>query len=682
MSSFGISGTNAHVIIEEPPTPENASTNESPVVAELPVVPLLLSARSDRALRAQAERWRAHLDKYPDITTLDAAYNAARGRAHLDHRAVVCERDRDAVLEGLGAVAQGEPHDHVAHGVAAHGPLAFVFPGQGAQWRGMGLELWDTSPTFGASMESCADALSEFVDWSLRTELAGPLKRVDVVQPALFAVMVSLAALWRAHGVEPSAVVGHSQGEIAAAHVAGALTLEDAARVVSLRSRAIADELAGHGGMASLALSASEAEDRIAAWRGELSVAAINGDRSTVVSGDVQALEALLAECERDDVRAQRIAVDYASHSEHVDRIGERLIGELGCIRPEVEQIPFFSTVTGTPVAGRDLDAHYWQQSLRRPVQFVRATRALSAEGISAFIEVSPHPVLTYGLRESCPETSAIGTLRREDGGFTRFTQSLAEAHVHGVDVDWKTLVNGGKPVALPTYPFERRRYWTVRKSAVGDTTVSSLNDFGQPLQTALASSGGASFPERITRSPLNQREALALDLVRTQAAAVLGHPSAAAIKTHQSFKDVGFSSLSAVTLQERLSRITDLRLPPTVVFDYPTPVLLARHLVGLLTREHTLAANSSVSGSDELDKLESIVSMIEGNYDGGERAEMRLRHVVRRLQTHLAGKAASRPPTGVSVDDIEDASDQEIFRLIDEGFGMPETLTEGGHAS
>ncbi|WP_344266985.1 acyltransferase domain-containing protein, partial [Streptomyces sodiiphilus] len=247
----------------------------------------------------------------------------------------------------------------------------FVFPGQGSQWVGMAVGLLDSSPVFAGRLGECEGALSGFVDWSVSEVLRGvegapSLERVDVVQPVLWAVMVSLAEVWRACGVVPSAVVGHSQGEIAAAVVAGGLSLEDGARVAALRSLAIARGLAGRGGMLSVSLPVGEVRERIGAWGGRVSLAAVNGPGSVVVSGDPGALREVLAGCEAEGVRAKLIPVDYASHSAHVEAIREELLEVLGPVRPRSGDVPFRSTVTGEVMDTAGLDAEYWYTNLRR----------------------------------------------------------------------------------------------------------------------------------------------------------------------------------------------------------------------------------------------------------------------------------------------------------------------------
>ncbi|KIF78537.1 hypothetical protein QR77_03210, partial [Streptomyces sp. 150FB] len=329
--------------------------------------------------------------------------------------------------------------------------------------------LLDTSPVFARAMADCAEALAPFVDWSLYDVVddAAALERVDVVQPVLWAVMVSLAALWRSYGVEPAAAVGHSQGEIAVACVVGALTLDDGARVVALRSRAIAESLSGLGGMVALPLSEPDAAELLAGHGNGLSLAAVNGPASTVVSGESAAVEDLLAACETAGVRARRIPVDYASHSARVEAIRDRLLADLAPVSPRPSSVPVYSSVTGELIDTSTWDAAYWYRNLRETVRFDAASRAMADAGATVLLEVSPHPVLVSALQETLdaggpahPGRTAVGTLRREDGGPRRFLLALSHLHAYGVDVDWEAVFPGARAVDLPTYAFRRGRFW------------------------------------------------------------------------------------------------------------------------------------------------------------------------------------------------------------------------------
>ncbi|WP_449344031.1 type I polyketide synthase [Streptomyces pactum] len=465
VSAFGMGGTNAHVILEQPEPATDADEPGEGTPAEPGVLPWIVSGRTGPALLAQAERLRAHLAARPDAAPRDVAASLATTRAHLEHRAVVIGADRDALLAGLAGLARDEESAGVVRGTAAPGgdrPV-FVFPGQGAQWVGMARELMEAAPVFAESMERCGRALAPFVDWDFRAELGGSLVRVDVVQPLSWAVMVSLAELWRSYGVEPAAVVGHSQGEIAAAVVAGALSVEDGARVVALRSRVIGERLAGRGGMVSLGLSRAETLRRIEGFGGRVSVAAVNGASSTVVAGEPDALDELVAACEAEEIRARRIPVDYASHSPQVESIREELLEVLDGISPVASRVPFYSTVEAEPVDTTGLDAAYWVRNLRQEVRFEAAVERLLADGFGLFVECSAHPVLVMSVQETADPgvpVAAVGSLRRDDGGLDRFLASLAEAWTRGAPVDWTPLFPGARRVDLPTYAFQRTRYW------------------------------------------------------------------------------------------------------------------------------------------------------------------------------------------------------------------------------
>ncbi|MCQ8195508.1 acyltransferase domain-containing protein, partial [Streptomyces sp. RCU064] len=501
VSSFGVSGTNAHVILEQGPTESDAAT-DAPSEPN-GVVPWVVSARSDAGLRDQAARLLSMVGEEAGPAPVDVGLSLVTTRAVFDRRAVVLGADRTALVSGLTALAQGREATGVVRGVATGSSdrVAFVFPGQGAQWVGMAAGLLDSSPVFAERVAECAAALAPFVDWSLAEVLSDPaaLERVDVVQPVLWAVMVSLAELWRSYGVEPAAVIGHSQGEIAAACVAGALSLEDAAKVVALRSKALR-ALSGLGGMVSVSLPVERVRERLAVWGERLSVAAVNGPSAVVVSGDADALDELLAACEADEVRARRIPVDYASHCAHVEAIEDELQQTLAGIAPRPSSVPFYSTVTAGVLDTRELNAGYWYRNLRRTVRFDETVRALLTDGFDTFIEASAHPVLTMGVEQTAQDhgthITAVGSLRRDEGGLDRFATSLAEAYVGGAAVDWAAMFagTGARRVDLPTYAFQHQRYWVEPSAVAGDVSLAGLTSADHPLlgaATALPDSNG-----------------------------------------------------------------------------------------------------------------------------------------------------------------------------------------------
>ena len=410
-----------------------------------------------------------------------------------------------------------------------------MFPGQGAQWSGMAVGLLESSSFFADRIAECSGALAPFVDWRLEDVLLGApgapgLDRVDVVQPVLFGVMVALAELWRECGVVADAVIGHSQGEIAAAHVAGALSLQDASRVVAVRSRALA-ALSGLGGMVSVALGVGELESMLGSLGERVSVAAINGPAATVVSGESVALEELLERCEQQGVRARKIPVDYAAHSPQVQEIRDELLAGCESVSPQSGSVPFYSTTVAGLLDGASLDGDYWYRNLRERVQFERVVGMLAQERYDTFIEVSPHPVLTVGVQDTLDEVSGgpgagpaaaagslaggsagsgsgsvvgvLGSLRRGEGGPDRFVRSLAEAWVHGVSVDWVKVL-GGSTVELPdlpTYAFQRQRYW-LDVSPVADVVSVGQAAAVHPLlgaEVGLAGEAGWLFTGRLS---------------------------------------------------------------------------------------------------------------------------------------------------------------------------------------
>ncbi|MCM6778879.1 SDR family NAD(P)-dependent oxidoreductase [Nocardia sp. CDC159] len=491
VSSFGVSGTNAHVILEQPPEPVPPDAAEAVAPFSGGPTVWVLSAKSAAALVEQARRLRAHLLDRPDLDPVDIAAALVRTRAVLTHRAVVIGADRAELLSGLDAVIEDRREDDVVTGQAdRRDGIGFVFPGAGGQWDEMARELLDTAPVFAERIAECAKAFEPHLDWSLTEALRGApsLDRVDVVQPVLFSMMVSLAALWESFGVRPDGVIGHSQGEIAAAYVAGALSLEDAARIVATRSRMIADRVTGGGALLSIVDSAEAVRTVLAEFDGDVSVAAVNGPRSVVVAGERDAL----ARLERHLARAGTMrwlvdGVEFVAHSSAMDVLREPLIAALRPVRARIAAVSFYSTVTGAALDTATLDGEYWYRNLRDPVLYEPALRALLAAGNEVTIEVGPHPLLTLGTEETVSDmgirVAVLGSLRRGDGGARRMLRSLAQVFVAGVTVDWTVLFAGraGRWVDLPTYPFEHQRFWAVGEHT-GDVRTMGLATGGHPL--------------------------------------------------------------------------------------------------------------------------------------------------------------------------------------------------------
>ncbi|EIV94779.1 polyketide synthase family protein, partial [Frankia sp. QA3] len=595
VSAFGISGTNAHLILEQGPIPTIGDAAAGPAPAspdtaarDLPArdiaardiaaretaaretaaretapaatapddtaaeddaagrdpavrgraLPWVLSARTAEALGGQAARLGAFVDAHPGLVPVDVGRALATTRAALEYRAVVVAEDPAGFRAGLAALATGSGQPAEAAGVDVIAGVAtpdgattgarivrgvadttattvFVFPGAGTAWPAMARELLAASPVFAEHIDAVAAALAPYVDWNLLDVLhqrpgAPTLDRVDVSQPAVFAVLVALARLWQHHGVRPHAVVGHSQGEIAAAHIAGALTLDDAARVVALRGK-ILGALPDPGAVVWVNLPAEEIRERLARFRdgaAPVSVAVLNSPTSTAIAGSDEALAEFVAGLRAEGIRTRDVPVGYASHSARVEAIRDELLTALAPIRPQPAAIPILSTVTADWIDPTTLTADYWYTNLRQPVLFEAATRALLGDGHDLFIEISPHPVLTTALAETLETTPDLPgpvaiteTLRRDTGGLTRFHTSLAQAYVRGAGLDAATVYagSGDEHVDLPTYAFARRRFWLDASSTSpsGDVAGLGLGSAGHPLLGAtvrLANSDGAVF--------------------------------------------------------------------------------------------------------------------------------------------------------------------------------------------
>ena len=547
VSSFGISGTNAHVILEESTgyEPERIASQGDDGAGELVpgipsqggllnngFTPMCISARDEAGLRGQAASLSSFIESHPDLEVADIA-SALAQRSTFARRAVAIGRDRQELLETLGEIDEGKSDVGLIcerGGPGPGGKVVFVFPGQGSQWSGMALELMDCSTVFAQRLNACSEELSPIVGWKVEDVLreadgAPELGRIEVLQPVLFAVMVALAGLWEACGVLPDAVVGHSQGEIVAAHVAGGLSLGDAARIVALRSQMLTT-MVGHGGVASVALGVAQVQERLARWGERLTVSGVNGPRSVNVSGERDALAEFLKECAADDVRAREVPATVASHSPFVEHLRERVYEELSAIEPRTAEIPLYSTVTGELLDTARMDKEYWYRNLREPVAFASAVGALLGAGYRTFIEVSPHPVLTMGVHETVEGVSAdqvaedsesgneemqltgavavLGSLRRAEGGSQRFLTSLAEAWVSGADVNWEAVLgaNDAAGVELPTYAFQRRPFWLQSQGLAEASAMPGQESIEHPFVKAaipLAESEGWLFTGRIS---------------------------------------------------------------------------------------------------------------------------------------------------------------------------------------
>ncbi|BBX61829.1 polyketide synthase [Mycobacterium saskatchewanense] len=597
VSSFGISGTNAHVIVEAAPESARPEVGSVPVV-----VPWVVSAKSASALGAQASRLAEHVRGHGGLGAVDVAWSLA-GRSAFEHRAVVVGGERDRLLAGLDELAADSPVSVIRGTATPAGKTVFVFPGQGSQWPGMGVELLDTAPAFAQQIRACEEAFAEFVDWSLTDVLRGApgapgLERVDVVQPVLFAVMVALAELWKSVGVRPDAVIGHSQGEIAAAYVSGALSLRDATKVVILRSKLLT-ALAGPGGMASIACGAERARELLAPFGDRLAIAAVNGPSAVVISGEVAALDQLIGSCADHGLRTRRIDVDYASHSAEVEAIRHELTEALAGIEPLASRTAFFSTVTGSRVDTTALDADYWYRNIRQTVLLDQAVRSAVEHGYRTFIESSPHPALIAGIEDTVNDCTAgpaearvVPTLGRDEGGLERFLVSAATAFVAGVGVDWRGVLDGGRFVELPTYAFERRRFWIAGDGVGADAAGLGLAAGEHPLLGAvvdLPASGGVVLTGRL--SPTGQGW-----LADHAVSGVTVFPGAGFVELAiRAGDEVGCPVVDELTLQAPLLLPSSGAVAVQVVVGAPADAEGGRRSVSIFSRADSDAASAWV---------------------------------------------------------------------------------------
>ncbi len=478
VSSFGVSGINAHAIVEEAPAPPSA---EAP--APLPRDHVLtLSGRTEAALRAMAERYVQFLQPTASAPAAPAAaisYTASARRSHHAHRLAVVGKTQGEWLAALQQFAKGETAPGLTVGRAEPGlppRVVFIFSGHGSQWFGMAQQLLAEEPVFREALLGCEAAIQRECGLSVVQELTadqGRLwsARVDIIQPVLFSLQLALTALWRSWGVVPAAVVGTSMGEVAAAQVCGALSLDEAVRIICRRSQLI-QKLAGRGAMAVVELTLAQAQQLSDGYAGRLSVAASNGPRSTVLSGEPEIIEAVLDRLQREGAFCRRLqGGSAASHSHQVDGLREELLQALGELPPRDPTLTMFSTVTAQPVPAAGLDAGYWFRNMREPVMLWPTVAALIAQKYTVFVEVSPHPVLLPALQDGVAQLGGgaltLATLRRGQPERRCMLDTLAELHVRGQAVHWRQLHRSDSPcVALPTYPWQRERYWLQEQPA------------------------------------------------------------------------------------------------------------------------------------------------------------------------------------------------------------------------
>ncbi|MEV7018947.1 beta-ketoacyl synthase N-terminal-like domain-containing protein, partial [Streptomyces sp. NPDC093991] len=678
VSSFGMGGTNCHVVLTGAPRPDSRPADAPTPPGDTSVsgegssagdtsAPQgwALSARTVTALRAQARKLREHVEAHPDLDVADIAHSLATTRAALTRRAVVTASDRDGYLRTLNALAAGRPAPDVVQGAVTPGGTAFLFSGQGSQRVGMGRELYETRPAFARAL----DAVLDHLDPEVRTllfadptqENADRLARTEFTQPALFAVEVALHRLVESLGVRPDYLLGHSVGELAAAHVAGVLSLADACTLVTARARLMQAQPEG-GTM--VALEAAEAEVRAEletfTTDGHVTVAAVNSPHGCVVSGDAEAVTAFAALWAERGRKTRALRVSHAFHSAHLDGMLDafRTVAEGLTFHEPV--VPVISNLTGRPAPAADLcSPDYWVRHARHAVRFADGVGWLLDQNVTTFLELGPDGVLSAMARECLaareehhrPADVTFHTALRRDRAETQSLHTaLAGLFVHGAAPAHPALTGGatGRRVPLPTYAFQRRRYWL----PTADTPAGSApltQGTAAPL-TDEATTPGTAEPEAVEpetdtgpaaewrdrlaalSGPAEQSRAV-LDRIRLDIAMVLGHGTDGSatedIDATWSFKDLGFDSLTSVELRDRLSATTGLRLPSSLLFDYPTPAVLADRLRAELLGDTAEEGRAPRRAATRTDEPIAIVGMA-CRYPGGVASPEDLWRVVR----------------------------------------------------
>lgn len=610
VSSFGFGGTNAHVIVEEAGSvgADTVSGRADVGGSGGGVVAWVISGKTASALAAQAGRLGRYVRARPALDVVDVGYSLVSTRSVFDHRAVVVGQTRDELLAGLAGVVAGGPEAGVVCGVGKPaGKTAFVFAGQGSQWLGMGSELYAAYPVFAEALDAVVDELDRHLRYPLRDVIWGHdqdlLNTTEFAQPALFAVEVALYRLLMSWGVRPGLVLGHSVGELAAAHVAGALCLPDAAMLVAARGR-LMQALPAGGAM----FAVQAREDEVAPMLGhDVSIAAVNGPASVVISGAHDAVSAIADRLRGQGRRVHRLAVSHAFHS----ALMEPMIAEFTAVAAELSvglpTIPVISNVTGQLVADDFASADYWARHIRAVVRFGDSVRSAHCAGASRFIEVGPGGGLTSLIEASLADAQIVSvpTLRKDRPEPVSVMTAAAQGFVSGMGLDWASVFSGYRPkrVELPTYAFQHQKFWLAPAPSVSDPTAAGqigASDGGAEL---LASSG---FAARLAGRSADEQLAAAIEVVCEHAAAVLGRDGAAGLDAGQAFADSGFNSLSAVELRNRLTAVTAVTLPATAIFDHPTPTELAQYLITQIDG-HGSSAAAAANPAERIDALTDL---------------------------------------------------------------------------
>ncbi|WP_309112042.1 SDR family NAD(P)-dependent oxidoreductase [Saccharothrix sp.] len=586
VSSFGMGGTNCHVVVAEAPTAQPAPTarRAEPTGARQPDVtaplPVVVTGRSPEALRAQAERLSDAVEA-GDADIASVGWSALTTRTRFPHRAAVVAADRAELVAGLRALAAGAPAAGLVTGVASAGATAAVFTGQGAQRVGMGMALHAEFPVYARSFDQVVALLDPLLDRPLRevVESGEDLDQTGYTQPALFAVEVALFRLFESWGLRPDFVLGHSIGEVAAAHVAGVLSLPDAVALVAARGRLM--QALPEGG-AMVAVGATEAQ--VAEYLSDtVAIAAVNGPEAVVLSGDEDAVLDAAARLKEAGHKTKRLAVSHAFHSHRMEPMLDDFRAVVSGLEFHPPRIRVVSTVTGQVAAPELLASpEYWVEQVRATVRFADAARAVEAAGVRTVVEFGPDGVCSAMVAESVVDRSAVraeSVLRKDKPEPRTAMTAVARLVVSGVELEWSQVFagTGARRVDLPTYAFQRERFWVTEGPA-------------EPAPAPRATPAPA--PRPVTTG----RPARAADLVNAHVAAVLGLAPGKAVEVDLPFRELGFTSLMTVELGDALAAATGLDLPSSTLYDHPTPAALAAHLDARLG-----------GGADDVDEVAAV---------------------------------------------------------------------------
>ncbi|MFQ6194958.1 beta-ketoacyl synthase N-terminal-like domain-containing protein [Streptomyces sp. NPDC000405] len=666
VSSFGISGTNAHVILEEPPASDSVELSGEDGTA----VPWVLSARTDAALRAQALRLAEHAWANPALPARDIGYALATTRALHGHRAVVTGSSREELLAATAAFGGGERAPGVVRDESAPGDLAFVFTGQGSQRLGMGRRAAAAFPVFDAALREVCAALDPLLERPLTSvmwaapdsEEAGLLDDTAYAQPALFAVGVALHRLFTSWGVVPDHLVGHSVGEITAAHVAGVLSLRDACALVAARGR-LMGALPPGGTMVAVRIAEDELTPWLAGLADSVSVAAVNGPRSVVLSGAEGPLTGLADRLAAAGHKTRQLVVSHGFHSPLMEPMLAEFREVVEGLSFAAPAVPVVSALTGRPLTAEEArDPGHWVRHVRDAVRFKDAVDWLRVgpAATTCFLELGPDPALTPMIDECVQATpgrpgavAIVPTLTTGQDEARAALAAAARLHAHGASVDWRAVLPTAVPVPLPTYAFQRREYWVSSAATATAPPVPPV----VPSTPAVDDTGASPLRERLAGLDGPERDELLLGLVLAEVAAALGgHGPQGEDAGAQPFTEMGVTSVNAIELRGRIIEATGVRLPATLVFDHPTPDAV----VALLRERLEEAATRSPRGVTGLvDELEYLLST--GVTVNAETAA-RLRALATRWGPETTPEA-DVPESGL---DLDSASDEELFRLMD----------------